>query len=649
MKIFFDYTGNTMLNNALQTIEAMAELEAVSQITPELLLEQFNKHDLPKLYARMKIYTIIFTRNGPLLNDQKAGEQIYRKLFEKILTSYEDDGANQCEISGLRFGTRFAELYAQVLVDLDIDPKSRDISINRAWWPLIGGLGSDAQALPRAKFAVQIHPICLAVIQFLPLATVLYHGRVLLIESVNFDYSKSLVSRNYKKVQEGIATVSLKAEVENIKYTKPMYLSLALDAYQRLNRRYQDYSDLNFWKLSNSGTGAECEIDRIPNTLFQKLYSLYSQFPLVLQDILGGKSAFAFVECLDVGEDFWGLYPAKNWQGVSVDFFEDYHRLINNGKLLDLAGYIAGLINKYKTDKDQKLLQKTDAYNDKDYRDFFFGILIQAAQNGEWDLLFHSQIMDDDESIPIKSGTFRLFKMVHFYYQKKKFKLKPRKQIGKLSPALQVCCLFIDLINNFFYINIFINDLTDPNSYLKTYLNGVIVRSAGRIDFAEVYAMFYEEGKSMHYGLLMLLRLHFSSQEQPDLPAYDLTSTLVAKLAPTQQHFLNKYRNFAESYGRYYSRRYGKDEVAFPIVKFQSHVLQGFPQNNSAFYHWLNDVHENMKALSDDGADDLGIEALLYDENGIHNLTIARFAIEFFLNKLASEWQNEPTIERSTL
>lgn len=647
MNIFSDYTGNTMLNNALQAIEAMTELEHVSQITPELLLERFNRHDLPKLYARMQNYTIIFTRNGPLLNDQKLGEQIYRKLFEKILTTCENDGANQCEISGLRYKISFSELYTKVLEELNIDASTRDTSINRAWWPLIGALGSDAQALPGAKFAVQIHPICLAIIQFLPLTAVLYRGKVLLIESVNFEYSKSLVQRNYQAVQERIASVSLKAEVQNIKYSKPEYLRQALAAYHRLSRRYEDYTDLNFWMFSNSGAGAACEIDRIPNTLFQKLYVLYSRHSQVLQDLLGDKRGYAFMECLDRNENFWGLYPSKNWQGLSVDFFEDFHKLIDNDRLLNLAGYIAGLIDKYQTDKDKKLLEKTDAHNDEDYRDFFFNVIIQAVQNGEWNLLLHSQIMDDAEAIPVKSGTFKIFKMTHFYYQKQKFKPKPYERLSQPSPALQICRFFIDRIENDPLRNRIVKNFTDPNSYLKTHLNGVIVRSAEQTDFNEIYAMLYEEGNRTHYGLLALLRLYFSSQEQSTLPSYDLASELTARLTRHQQRFLSKYRDFAECYGRYYTRRYGKDEVVFPVVKFRNHVLQTFPQDNSAFFHWLNDVVENMKSLAEGNSAGFDAEALLYDENGVYNLTFARFAIEFFLNKLIGKWQYEPLIERS--
>ena len=46
MIIFQTYTGNAMLNNALMTIEALAELENVQAITPTIVKTQFQKHKL---------------------------------------------------------------------------------------------------------------------------------------------------------------------------------------------------------------------------------------------------------------------------------------------------------------------------------------------------------------------------------------------------------------------------------------------------------------------------------------------------------------------------------------------------------------------------------------------------------------------------
>lgn len=60
------------------TIEALAGLKSVNEITSDVLRQQFNERKLWELNRRLKSYTMLFTRNGPLLNDAKLGESIYR-------------------------------------------------------------------------------------------------------------------------------------------------------------------------------------------------------------------------------------------------------------------------------------------------------------------------------------------------------------------------------------------------------------------------------------------------------------------------------------------------------------------------------------------------------------------------------------------
>lgn len=98
MTIFKTYTGNAMLNNALMTIEAFADILSVEDITPELLLNLYEKADLKFLNKRLKSYTMLFTKNGPLHNDKTNGEKVYDSLFKTIVGSYESEGDKICEV-----------------------------------------------------------------------------------------------------------------------------------------------------------------------------------------------------------------------------------------------------------------------------------------------------------------------------------------------------------------------------------------------------------------------------------------------------------------------------------------------------------------------------------------------------------------------
>src|SRR5690606_17145185 len=111
MTIFPTYTGNAMLNNALMTIQALANLKDVAAINPAILIELYKRVDLRNINKRLKNYTMLFTKNGPLHNDRTNGDKVYESLFKTIVENFENEGAKICEISGLKFNITFSELY----------------------------------------------------------------------------------------------------------------------------------------------------------------------------------------------------------------------------------------------------------------------------------------------------------------------------------------------------------------------------------------------------------------------------------------------------------------------------------------------------------------------------------------------------------
>lgn len=179
MRIVNSYTGNPMINNALMTIKALAGLNNIQDITTELLQSMIRKvcvklpYSLKDLNLRFKSYTMLFTKNGPLYNDKKMGEKIYENLLFDIVSGFENEGERQCNLTGLLFSKSFSEFMLDTLVKLGVpanEAKKKDLTLNRCWIPLLGGLGSDAQSLPMAKQTYEIHPICIVLLQFLPLS-----------------------------------------------------------------------------------------------------------------------------------------------------------------------------------------------------------------------------------------------------------------------------------------------------------------------------------------------------------------------------------------------------------------------------------------------------------------------------------------------
>lgn len=639
MPTFNSYTGNAMLNNALLTVEALADLSSVREITSELLLDQLEKRNMGQLFKRMKCYTMLFTKNGPLHQDAEKGELIYRSLLTRILKNVELEGPFQCELSGLRFTTPFSEFYTQTLLAQGFPEKDvlkKDRSINRCWFPLIGGLGSDAQALPQAKFDIRIHPICLVVMQFLPFSAILYKGGVLLFDAVNEEIAQDFIRENVEMVLNRTEIKAAGQTIANIKdFNKGHYLLRAIRQYDKKNYTYDDrYTDINLWSFTNSGTGASCEIDRIPGGVFKKVFQLYKKTDCRpdLERILQF-NAPTFLDSLQNRTDYWGLYPKKDFDGVGIPFFDEYQRLIGRDKHLEYARYIAGLIGRATLTKaDEKILAKTDACNQEEYASFFQKVLVQAAERGEWSLTHHLDILDYPDALPVSSSTAGIFKKVHFYFQKKGQweaveTVQPSVNFNQIK-AGQACAFIIRLLE--------MDEtktgkggskqLKDTQSYQHFSLQNLLVRQSAQITLPQIAAFFARNGQLINYGLNFLLRLYFT-QPQPSLSVE--TSLPDAEPSP----WLERLDGFAELYFHYYEEKYAGDRR-----KFQKHVLTPFPQQPGAFLRWLADAFEQMRTFYAEQKQvrpEIGQfeDSLCYDDAGYFNAAFARFAVEFSLSR----------------
>lgn len=660
--IFQQYTGNALLNNALQTVEALTEVKHISDVSKDKLKQLIaapikgRTESLIDLNTRLKSYTMLFSRNGPLLNDAKFGKRIYADLLNRIVDNFENQGDYLCEISGLRFQITFEDFYRQTLQQLGFDKKQiedKDTSLNRCWLPLAGSLGSDAQALPQATFTIKTHPICLVVLQFLPLSALLYKGGILLIDSANFDFSRDFVASNTNDVINKIKSLSGSVPIENIKdYTKGHYLLKALDIFEEKEVFGDQYTDLNLWNFSNSGTGASCQIDRVPNSLFVKLLELDSTATRhELRQMLTSKIGHLFLEALNDNKDFWGLYPSKEYEGVSVLFFEAYQKVIKNARLLEYAKYIAGLFSNTNLAKIEKtLLSQKDAYAHDDYPILILRTLVEAASKNKWNVEHHTQILDDSAVIPIRAATYKIHKLVHFYYQKEISTLELPDTEGVTSNALLVSKIFIDMLNK----NKeerggdLIEDLKGV-FFQEPSLNGTIIRlSTQTYSFEQLYALIYTtENKQAKYGLRELLRIYFNNPiNLPNTEGYTFL-----ELTEEQKEYLKDIEAFAVFYFNYYNDKYIND-----YEKFKRHVLKPMRSQTFQFMMWINEAFDNMKVFYKDeqkGEEEenrlnelqeklktlkelkqkvIVSEDFFYDFRGNYSPSFTQFAIEYYLN-----------------
>jgi hypothetical protein len=670
--IFKNYTGSAFLNNALQTIEVLGGLDEVSEITTDTLLELYKEHKIWSLFKRMKSYSMLFM-NQPLINFQKKefGTFIFQELMLSIIEDEKNyEGSSICPISGLKFNKEFSFYYRTVIEKVAdkirktrTDPKklkndlknlyNTDTSISRCWFPLLGSIGSDAQALPQAKFDIQVHPICLVIIQFLPFSALLYKGGILLFDTTNFEFSKDFIEESVERVQQEINLTPSEKSVENIRdFSQGDYILKSIRIYKELRIDYDAYTDLNLWKFSNSGTGASCEIDRIPNQTFKTLLKIYdtnSKCQEDLKDILK-RSSKRFLEHLIEGKDYYGLYPRRitvkkgkkteviKLEGVSVEFFDVYQAAINNDKYKNYAKYIAFLINEDEKLKDSevKLLEKFDAYKEAEYNTLIYTVLLRATQNGLWSLENHLEILDETDNNIIRSWIYGIFKMVHFYYHKKGFlKDCPIAKETKLTPILST---IIHLIEEDERKKDSIDRLTHNQNYENFNINKIFIRNAKQVELGAITNYLYDDYRPRKNDLNKLLRLYYN-QVNPSM-GFEIDYLKHFKNANNQP--FSDYQQFVETFQEYYLDKYNKD-----TSKYERSVLKPFTSNKFDIKKWIVDVLGNMKNYSNkEIINKSQIESfeenLFYAPNGEYSLSFSQFAIQFLLNKhFINHFQNK--------
>ena len=213
----------------------------------------------------------------------------------------------------------------------------------------------------------------------------------------------------------------------------------------------ETYSDLNLWSFSNAGTGASCEIERVPNSLIKTLINLQHTSPEVrkeLEDVLNNnESAYSFLNSLEDNAEWWLLYPnvfgtgkkKVEYNGVSVAFLEAYFKEIENTNKIEYANYLAYLIEKYKSKSFEKYLSSTSAWNEKNYRIDLYAVFVEATKNEEWSLNHQLEILDNKDQIPPKNSFYNIHKLTHYFYQKKVFNTQ-LPALNKECPKVKTVC-----------------------------------------------------------------------------------------------------------------------------------------------------------------------------------------------------------------
>jgi hypothetical protein len=634
------------------TIKALSGISTISELTTELLRKMiFNVNELlpyplVDLNLRFKSYTMIFTKNGPLYNDKKYGKIIYQKLLIKIIDGFETIGDKKCDITGLNYSTTFAQFLLDTMLELGIPKQEalkKDLTINRCWFPLLGGLGSDAQSLPMSKYTYNVHPICIVLLQFLTFSSLIYKRNLLLVDSVNFDLCEYFIKDNTNYVLKKAGMTPTKDKIDNIKdFAKGNYILKVLDIMQDVKLDY-NIIDLNLWSFSNSGNGANCSIDRIPNSLLSRLEQLYIKNTAELSCIL--KNQFysnSFLECLNDSKDWFGLYPSKNSAGVSVNFFESYFIVTGQKMKTEIAKYIVFLISKYKNESFDDILEKTDAYDFKkyNYEAQFNLVLLKATRNNEWSMDYQIEILNDIERIPIFFSASNIYKLVHFYYLKNALLSDKPTLHTQHSPVCSFCNRIINLIfqeQEKDQINVIkrilgYNYVTDKQETDKTIFDELLIRHANEddVNIFNLFPLLYSnQGYKNISGLCLLLKYYYSN---PKISSTTVKGARFPKLEinPEYYNWLNTIENFIENYIEYRLKNVVIEEKRPSLLK---KIYRSIPKfDTKAQYLWFNTI---WNKYNDDNPDNgFSEEDFIYNPDGVHSFSFFMFAFRMKFNEM---------------
>lgn len=643
MNIINHYTGNPMVNNALMTIKALAGLGNVRDITIDILRNMIKRvceelpYSLMELNLRFKSYTMLFTKNGPLYNDEKFGKRVYETLLHKIVDGFESEGDKQCNITGLRYTKTFSEFMLESWISLGVsekDAKKKDLTLNRCWFPLLGGLGSDAQSLPMAIQTYNVHPICVVLLQFLPFFAYIYKKGILLIDSTALEFCEDFVEEKVKNLVDKVKEIAItNAPIENMKgNSKGNYILEALEVMERCKADCE-YADVNLWSFSNSGAGASCLIDRVPNELLKQLSILRNRHRGELEHILTNSLLSpSFLECLSDKKEWKYLYPAKKYEGVSVDFFESYWNVIGRKRQTELAKYISGLIMKYKDSRDDAALNKTDAYEVKnDYASLLSRILWRATEKKDWSMSCQLAILDNPELLPISYHCFQIYKLVHFYYQKGVSISDPPQIDVKKTMASRLCVKMINLVNNASdYQKEKIIKRIENNDEDSSIFDELLIDYAWKEEIYHLYPLFYTVTKKKNlYGLCELLRLYYKNEENLSAWKDDMDFSVI-QMMPDIKRWFDHINEFTCQYIEYRLQSVA-DETKCAVL--YDKIKRSIPRNDLQsqivwFYSILQRLNENGKEWNE--------YDLIYDPWGDYAFGTFLFAFRLKLNEISS-------------
>ena len=338
-----ELTGNPFVDTGLMVVTALAKRQRTSDLTFEDIRAVFGDGDqLARHNERLKCFTMVFGTNGPLTQAAYQKKRKNKELYVSIVKRFLDFAATEagagprCDLTGIRTEFNFQTTCAQALRDAGLGVPEKKY-LGRDWVPLGGSLGNDAQALPVASRPLHVSALALLALQYLPLGVRLFKGKLTCPQSTYEElvqaWVNNIVEDNQNRLRAGQTEILSVRGAVAAKYSR--YLCSGAEEVSEVPG-----TEMRLWLFSNSGAGADCGTEEIPDRALRFIYRATARFGSEIRRLIGTEpkdSRQQLFECIREERDYPGLYPFKKQPGASPEFYEFYQREIRMANISGLA------------------------------------------------------------------------------------------------------------------------------------------------------------------------------------------------------------------------------------------------------------------------------------------------------------------------
>ena len=394
-------TGNPFVDTGLMVLTTLAGKTSVDALTFADIRQVFGDGSaLARHNQRLKSYTMVFGTNGPLTQyaykKERKNESLYVGTLAGFLQHAETEGntGQPCDLTGIPTNLDFHAIVSAALAAAGLSVPDQKW-IGRDWVPLGGSLGNDAQALPGASRPLHVSALALFALQYLPLGSFLFRGKLTCYQSTATALPQGLVSEIVEKNQD-----PLRVEILGKGAGSRIILESLLQHFEkfhehRVEQSLPENTELLLWLFSNSGTGADCIQEPVPNSALRFVHDACGEYSHEVRSLIEGdpkNSHFQLFECIRDARDYPGLYPYKKWPGTSHEFYAFYQERVRGiaAAAMPMASKLAALVIQGSTPKERKDLSKSEYLRSPAGRSRVRKAVADHLSIAEYDLLFPS-------------------------------------------------------------------------------------------------------------------------------------------------------------------------------------------------------------------------------------------------------------------